>query len=154
MESQFPTEPAQQPDLGRFPSVQVILGCIKQTIKSKHPRPESSLLVEHMWTGAVSVKHACSWSSLLTAWALTRLVSTATPALLIWLPISWGSCLTNPSCERPTAGLFCSLDALFLFTDQCSTAVRSSYREPLNLYPGHLCPEAASVCGLAWVLFK
>lgn len=53
MESQFPTEmPAQQPDLGRSPSVQVILGCIKQTIKSKHPKPESSLLMEHMWAGS------------------------------------------------------------------------------------------------------
>lgn len=122
-----PEMPAQQPDLGRSPSAQVILGCIKQTnLNIPNQRPLYS------WStcrpGAFSVKHACSWSSLLTAWFPLRLqpCSSGYPSL-------GGAAPLIHHVRGPPQGCFCSLDVLFLFSDQSSSAVFRSYWEPLHL---------------------
>lgn len=136
--------PAQQPDLGLSPSVQRILGCINQTIKSKHPKPESSLLMEHMWAGS----RLCEASMFLElsphSLGFHRPVfhcdssSSGYPSL-------GGAARLIRHVRGPPRGCFCSLDVLFLFSDQCSTAVHSSYWVPLHLVPWSPFPRS-SLC--------
>lgn len=100
------------------------------------------------------MKHACSWSSLLTALAFTRLLSIVTPARLVTHPSLGGAARLIRHVRGPPQGCFCSSDVLFLFSDQCSTAVHSSYWVPLHLVPWSPFPRSSSVCGLAWVSFE
>lgn len=100
------------------------------------------------------MKHACSWSSLLTALAFTRLLSIVTPAHLVTHPSLGGAARLIRHVRGPPQGCFCSSDVLFLFSDQCSTAVHSSYWVPLHLVPWSPFPRSSSVCELAWVSFE
>ena len=130
MESQFPTEmPAQQPDLGRSPSVQVILGCIKQTVKSKHPKPSPRYSWRTCGLGAVLVKHACSSQP----WLSHTLFPLRLQPCSSGYPSLGGAAPLIHHVRGPPQGCFCSLDVLFLFSDQSSTAVHRSCWEPLHL---------------------
>lgn len=109
--------------------------------------------MEHMWTGS-RLGEACMFLEL-----SPHSLGFHTPAFHCdssssGYPSLGGAARLIRHVRGPPQGCFCSSDVLFLFSDQRSTAVHSSYWVPLHLVPWSPFPRSSSVCELAWVSFE